>query len=248
MHRHFVVVGAQRSGTTYLYRLLDQHPDICMARPMRPEPKFFLAAHGADAGRQAYLDAFFAHRRDERVLGEKSTSYIERDYAIESIARVLPEAQIVFLLRDPVLRAQSNWRFSRAHGIEPLAFDAALAQEAARAVDWDRDAYSVDPFAYAARGHYVRHLDAWRARFPREQMTLMTSERLFADPTHVAPLLERLGLDTAHALPALERINATPADEDAIEPAVLDALRARFRDDTVRLADEWGVDVGAWLQ
>jgi hypothetical protein len=39
---HFVIPGAQRSGTTLLWRLLDQHPEIQMARPLRPEPKYFL--------------------------------------------------------------------------------------------------------------------------------------------------------------------------------------------------------------
>ena len=38
----FFIVGAQRSGSTYLYNLLDGHPDVCMAKHVRPEPKYFL--------------------------------------------------------------------------------------------------------------------------------------------------------------------------------------------------------------
>ena len=40
-HRHLLVVGAQRCGTTYLSRALDAHPDVTMARPSPPEPKVF---------------------------------------------------------------------------------------------------------------------------------------------------------------------------------------------------------------
>ena len=55
-HRHLLVVGAQRCGTTYLATALDAHPDVAMARPSRPEPKVFndasLSALGLVIGRQ----------------------------------------------------------------------------------------------------------------------------------------------------------------------------------------------------
>ena len=58
MAEHFVIAGAQRSATSWLAGVLDRHPDIAMARPMRPEPKYFLRAGPDDA--MAYRAEFFA--------------------------------------------------------------------------------------------------------------------------------------------------------------------------------------------
>jgi len=249
MTRHLIVAGAQRCGTTYLHHLLEQHPGVCMARPLRPEPKFFLSDEAlADGGSDAYIDRYFAHRRNGQVLGEKSTSYIERDDAIVRIKRILPHVHLVFMLRDPVLRAYSNWRFSRSYGIEPLEFHAALAAEPERIQTWDRERFSVCPFAYGARGHYAAYLDPWLAHFPREQITVLTSESVFADPNAVRPLFARLGIDTAVSLQSQGRINATSEGDEGMDPVLMEALRERYRDDTDRLAREWGLDVAAWLK
>ena len=59
MTRHFFIAGAQRSGTTYLYRLLDEHPEIEMAKPERPEPKFFLLDELHARGLKFYENHFF---------------------------------------------------------------------------------------------------------------------------------------------------------------------------------------------
>jgi len=100
MTDHFIIVGAQRSGTTGLYRLLAQHPDICMASPLRPEPKFFLREDAVSKGREGYLARHFPHHNGESMLGEKSTSYMEREDAIlrmgsTPIPRTLPSKLVM---------------------------------------------------------------------------------------------------------------------------------------------------------
>src|SRR6266576_1930600 len=107
MHDHFVIVGAQRCGTTYLYRLLDEHPEIEMAKPLWPEPKFFLDDERYPLGLPYYESQFFSEP-ETRVRGEKSTSYIESETAAQRIKATLPEAAVLVVLRDPVLRAISN--------------------------------------------------------------------------------------------------------------------------------------------
>lgn len=246
MNRHFVIAGAQRSGTTYLYRMLEQHPDICMAQPMRPEPKFFLQDE-AESTYDQYLSRHFTHRERGQLLGEKSTSYIEREDAILRLSRLLPQAKVVFLLRDPALRAHSNWRFSHSHGLEKLDFRAALAAEPSRSLDWDRESFSVCPFAYGARGHYSRYLDQWLACFPREQLVLMNSEVLFTNPDVVVrDLFSALELDPAVPLQSPGIVNATPVEETAMDVETLQMLRERYREDTARLSTEWGLDVSSW--
>ena len=78
MTEHFFIIGAQRSGTTYLYHLLDEHPEICMARPLRPEPKFFLKnelyARGLEYYETCYFpDSLFRFLRVEHKLPNTSS-------------------------------------------------------------------------------------------------------------------------------------------------------------------------------
>ena len=74
--RHLLLIGAQRCGTTYLGAVLDAHPEITMARPARPEPKVF-CDEARPRGATGTATTYFAHAGDERLLGDKSTSYLE---------------------------------------------------------------------------------------------------------------------------------------------------------------------------
>ena len=137
---------------------------------------FFSDTAAVANGYGEYLRRHFRHRQPGQVLGEKSTSYIERDDAMLGICSMLPRARLIFVLRDPVMRAYSNWRFSRMHGLENLGFAAALDAENHRFRRGKIDTVSVDPFAYVARGHYKRHLERWARHFERDRFIIMTSE------------------------------------------------------------------------
>lgn len=243
-HRHFFIAGAQRCATTYFYRLLDQHPDITMARPVRPEPKYFIRPE-MGSGPDEYRREFFADAAT-RWLGEKSTSYIEHPSAAERIARWFPDAPVFFLLRDPVERAISNYCFSVANGLETLSLDDALDAEAER-VGGAATHTSVSPFAYAGRGHYARQLDAWAARFPRGHMHILTTERL-VDGTRAAlrDVFDILGIDTGIPLADMEGPVNASAPMQTVPDAVRQRLSTAFSASNLELAARYGVQVGHW--
>ena len=69
MSRRFVIIaGAQRSGTTYLYRVLDAHPGTHMARPSRPEPKFFHLDSEYARGLDYYLERYFGEADPAQIF------------------------------------------------------------------------------------------------------------------------------------------------------------------------------------
>jgi hypothetical protein len=247
MTEHFVIVGAQRSGTTGLYRTLQQHPEICLAEPLRPEPKFFLDPEAVRGGYREYLCRHFPHHAGQRVLGEKSTSYIEREDAIEGIRALLPQAKLVFVLRDPVLRAYSNWRFSRDNGLETLSFEDALEAEPARLTTGCPEGLSVNPFAYVTRGRYTRYLDRWARAFPREQILVVLSETLFAGDRGVRALLDRLGVASDLPIHPTGPVNASTGGPDLPPAAAAARLRETFAPGIEELAKTWHVDVSPWL-
>jgi hypothetical protein len=125
----FIIAGAPRSGTTWLYHLLDRHPDVYMAKPVAPEPKFFLVDELYARGIEYYSRQWFADAPAGKLAGEKSTNYLESPAAAERIAAHLPRVKLVFILREPAARAYSNYCWSRMNGLEDKSFADALAAE-----------------------------------------------------------------------------------------------------------------------
>lgn len=239
-HRHLLVIGAQRCGTTYLSRALDAHPDLTMARPSPPEPKVFCDAEAAARGAESYHRTWFAHARDEVLLGDKSTSYLEDPQAPRRAAEMLGEPEVVVLLRHPVRRAVSHWRFSTANGFEDRDLEEALLADLRDEQPWDPGRSSVSPVAYLRRGRYAEQLAPWTATFPATTHVLFLEE-LLADPEVLPGLVADLGLDPGR-LPVAEGavVNASPGEAPVLDAGVTSTIEGYFQDSNARLADQLG--------
>ncbi len=238
--RHVLLVGAQRCGTTYLGAALDAHPQITLARPSRPEPKVFCDAHLAARGHEWYDATWFAHAGEEMLLLDKSTSYLEDPAAPERAATVLGEPLVVVVLRDPVQRAVSNWRFSTDHGLETRDVEEALRADLAGEQPWDRAVSSVSPVAYVRRGRYVDHLPAWTSRFPRSTHVVLL-EDLLADPAVLTGLVAALGADPGQ-LPeqAPEPVNQSSAGSPVLGEDLRGTLEEYYEPGNRALAEMLG--------
>src|SRR5580693_9115330 len=145
------VIGAPKSGTTSLHRYLDQHPSIAMS--VVKEPKFFLAdgtrpRHGGPGDERA-CRSYVVDRSEYEALfrypegpvsyaGESSPFYLWHPDAPARIHALVPEARLVAVLREPTMRAYSNWADLREQDREKLDFPAALAAEERRRLDdWE---------------------------------------------------------------------------------------------------------------
>jgi hypothetical protein len=177
---HFFIVGAQRSGTTHLCHLLAAHPEIEMATPFRPEPKFFLLDDLFARGLPFYEATFFGRKPEARLRGEKTVSYMESDEAARRIRESFPEAHIVFLLRDPIERAVSHYWFSVENGVETLGMEEAFDRENGENGErWHR--LSMSPFSYLRRGCYVHDIARYDTLFGRERLRILLYEDLVRD-------------------------------------------------------------------
>ena len=127
----FIIAGAPRSGTTWLYEMLDRHPAIYMAKPLAPEPKFFLVDDLYAQGLERYARWFDA-AGDAQVAGEKSTDYLESRAVASGSRAIFRGVKLVFILREPASRAYSNYLWSRMNGKEDQDFETALALEGQR--------------------------------------------------------------------------------------------------------------------
>jgi hypothetical protein len=236
--RHFLVIGAQRCGTTWLHHQLEGHPQIAMARPTRPEPKVFLDDLAPDQGLDWYVDTWFAHATSGQVLGEKSTSYVDRPDAIQRVRALLGDVPLVVQLRDPVARALSHWRFSHENGLEQRSLTEALAANLEGPLPWDPSATSVSPYAYLERGRYAESLRPWVDAFG-DLLHVQVLEELLARPELFAETLAHVGVDPARTPEVdLAPVNRSHGDDDAeaLDPAIAAAVRQSFTESDRELA------------
>jgi len=233
--RHFLVIGAQRCGTTWLATQLDAQPAVAMARPVRPEPKVFLADLGPRQDLGWYDRTWFAHASAGQVLGEKSTSYLDRPDAIPRVRAVLGDIPLVVQLRDPVDRAISHWRFSTASGLEQRPLEEVLAANLEGPLPWDPTLTSVSPYAYLERGRYIEAIRPWHDAFG-ELLHVQFLEDLIADPARLVETLAHVGAGADVGDVSREPVNESELPAPPLDPALLAALRRYFQDSDGELA------------
>lgn len=198
------VIGAPKCGTTALHRYLDMHPRIAMSAVK--EPKFFLtdgtrprhrgpgderACRRYVVDRDAYEALFELPAGAGSYAGESSPYYLWDPAAAPRIKALVPDARLVALVREPTMRAFSNWADLREQGREKLDFASALAaEEERRHLDWE-------PFwLYRSLSLYGEQLTRLYTVFPRRQVTVVRAEDLAADPDAVlATVFSFLGLE-----------------------------------------------------
>jgi hypothetical protein len=200
----FLIIGTGRAGTTSLYHYLAQHPQIFMS-PVK-EPKFFaLEGHSLDFRgpgderiRTETVTTLVAYRRlfegvrDEIAVGEASTLYLSHEVAPAAIARHIPHAKLIAVLRDPAERAHSAFQHLTRDGYEPEAdFEEALRDEPRRiAAGWYHFWF------YRDRGFYHRDLSRYYQFFDPSQIRVYLYDDLERDPiAMVQDIFSFLGVD-----------------------------------------------------
>lgn len=243
--KHFFIIGAQRSSTTYLYTLLDQHPEIAMARPVRPEPKYFLQEDCRSLGKDHYLKTYFEPKTTAIAYGEKSTSYIESNFAAENIKQLFPGAQILVLLRNPIDRALSNYFFSLKNGIETRTIEDAFLNDVEVQIDIRK--FSANPFAYVERGEYIRYLAMYARIFARSQIKPIVTEKLLHNPIQeISKLYRWIGVNPEFQPENSDEVINSAPRERAVPPKVREKLYLHYNNWNIKLAENYGLDLTYW--
>lgn len=242
----FFIVGAQRCGTTFLYRALDSHPDIYMAKPERPEPKFFLNDENYAEGKDAYDQLHFSCVPDSAIAwGEKSTSYLEYDWVAKRIRSYFEQAKIVICLRNPVDRAISHYKFSVENGLEPRSMDDVFLRNVSPP-PWDAKKTSVAPYAYIERGKYSQYLAGYLKYVDLTNIKIMVLEELLEDQNKINDLFEFLNVHPLkNTQMYFKRTNETVLSLKA-SAEIVKLLKNTYEDEIVRLSEMLSRDFEVW--
>ena len=255
----FLVLGTKRGGSTSAWRWIEQHPQVLpmVARwEHHKSPHYFYWHYDkGEAWYRGHFPTAAARKAAERRLGrrvatgEASPYYLFNPYVPQRVARDLPDARFVVLLRDPVKRAYSHYWERVDEGVEPLSFAEALAAEPERLAG-EAEKMAADPYYYSRphdwytyreRGVYAPQLQRWFDAVGRERVLVVVSERMYADPVSTMnDVFAHLGIDP-WPVPAEEHHNNRPAPK--IDPAVAEELRAYYAPHNAALADLLGVEL-----
>jgi hypothetical protein len=237
-----IVIGTMKCGTSALHRYLDAHPEISMARqkevnffngPATPPPgddRSWWRTGQWHRGVDWYADQF-----DPRapLRGEASPAYTSPDNpeVPARMASVVPDVRLLYLVRDPLERALSQYAHHRRDGAEP--------REPAEAL--------LDPDSqYLARSRYAERLCPYLRVFDREQVHVVVQERLLADPsTELAAVYAHVGADPGPAA-AHRPARQAPERRTRVSPGLRAAFAERVADDVERLRELLGQDLAEW--
>jgi len=156
----FVVLGPPRTGTTWLY-------DVLNSRALLPGPTKetrFFDLH-FERGVDWYLDHFPKNSRNLAV-GEIAPTYFASPEACARIQSLIPDARLVIIFRNPVQRLISLYRLKRAYGLHAWSLEEALEK---------------DPELLGS-SLYASHLKMWQSCFSRGQLSINFFENLTEDP------------------------------------------------------------------
>ena len=236
---NLIVIGAMKCATTAVHRYLDLHPDIAMSEPKElnffcgPAERLAGLAGNWHRGVEWYAAQF---RPAAPVRGEASPAYSSPSFpeVAEQMARIVPEVRLIYLVRDPIERAVSQYLHHRAEGTERRQIGEAL----------------LDPQSqYLERSRYHARLEPYLARFPPEQIFICAQEDLLAKRRVTMRELYRFaGVEDSFWSPSHDHRWNTSCSE---APVSLDGqlrrrLAAELSDDAALLRKRAGRQFPSW--
>jgi hypothetical protein len=230
----FVVVGAQKAGTTALFDHLSDDPRLNLSTVKETH---FFDDESVDWARPDY-GAYHAHFDLTRpgLMGEATPIYIFWPDSLERLAAYNPGARLILMLRDPVKRAFSHWQMEYARGVETLPFAKAIREGRSRLDGKAPNHPDRRVFTYVERGFYGEQVAHLLSLFPRDQLLVLRADDLRRDPTGtLRATYGFLGMDAPSGLVAPREVHvarafdygSTLTDDDA---AYLSALYAADQD------------------
>lgn len=276
MYPNLLIVGAQKSGTTSLHRLLESHRGIFF--PPRPQEIHYFDLEENFRRGPRWYERFFEGWAGEPYCAQTSPLYMYEPAAAGRIHDLLPEARILFILRHPVDRAYSHYWHEVRFGYEAAPFAEALELESERLAEGfeGRRQYS-----YLDRGRYAGQIRRFYELFGRDRCLVLLQDELKASPEAVrlkvadflrlssedfakdraqgwhlnrtgvprSLRLQRLRRALRHVTPlavAIDRINLRQAGYPPMEAALRRQLEERLRPEIEALEELTGMDLRRW--
>ncbi|NOR87088.1 MAG: sulfotransferase [Bacteroidales bacterium] len=183
---HFIIIGAQKGGTSSLFHYLSQHPQLNL--PKKKELHFFDLNY--KKGIDWYKSQFPQLSSDSFKTGEASPYYLFHPHVPQRIYKDFPNTKIIIMLRNPIDRAYSQYMMQKKRKFDSLpSFDEAIAAEPSRLKNETLKLLKIPYYksinhqrlSYLARGMYYSQIKRWLKYFPINQFLFIKSEAFFSN-------------------------------------------------------------------
>ena len=186
---NFLIVGAQKCGTTTLYDILNEHPEANMSSVK--EINFFTIDNKYSKGLLSYSSYFKKSTKKHKITGEASPGYICFPGIAEKIYNNLGDIKIIIILRDPIKRAYSQYWDNRRH-LKEYRTEGEIIREYLSAD------YETTSKGYFSRGVYIKYIEEYLKYFSRDKVHIMILEDLVKNPKkELFELYNFLGIDNS---------------------------------------------------
>jgi len=251
----FLVIGAQKCGTTSLYAYLTQHPSVSPA--FEKEVRYFNDHYenGENWYKAHFPTNYYKYlmtRRDAArfVTGEGEPSYLPNPIVPQRAFELMPSVKLIVMLRNPVDRAYSHYQHRFSRGRETRTFEEVVETDK----EILKDGFDGLPtgdyrrlghlhYSYLPRGFYADQIETWMEVFPKEQFLIIRAEDFFSDTQSIFDeVLAFLGLPK-HRLERNERHNVGKYDR-SMSATTRQDLADYFYQHNQRLSEYLGRDFG----
>ena len=237
----FLIIGATKAGTTSLHHYLSQHPDIFML-PQK-ETNFFaqdsaLCLMDRTVRSEEEYKELFKDAGGAKAIGETSPAYLAVPDSPKLIKKMIPDAKMIVILRDPIERAYSHYLMRRRQGKELReTFEECLAVD------------DLDPMrSYKSRGFYGEQLERYRKEFPADRLKIFLYEDFVGDPLRVVrEICTFLEVNAAFTPDMKEKYNVNPPAEKPMSKETDELLKNLYREDIALTEKLIGRDLSHWL-
>lgn len=233
----FLVIGAQKCGTSSFYRYLSAN--LMVRNASQKEIHYFDLFH--DKGVKWYHNHFNFSRGC--IGGECTPFYLMHPHAPQRARQYNKKLRLVAILRNPAERAWSHYLMNLEAGREALSFEEALDKEQERistGIDLSDPNSSFLHYSYLTRGRYAEQLNRWLKYFPQSQLLLINYHEFFAHPwQEIQKVYRFLGVAPLYDTP-LYHENAGKSSETAPTESAK-RLNDYFREPNQQLADKYGI-------
>jgi len=173
----FIIIGAQKSGTTTLFELLKQHPNLYL--PPEKELPFFGTKREPN-GWDWYMDEYFHKEKidEQKLWGTVTPVYMSGEHFAEKLFKVCPHAKLIAILRDPFERAYSHYQMSVKRGIETRSFPEAAHELMTQQSFENARQTPTESNAYFAWSEYGRILSSYAKYYDKENILVLSLNEL----------------------------------------------------------------------
>jgi len=221
--------GVQKSGTTYLYELLQQYPEIKFSR--RKEMHFFTRKINEEKLYNKFLK-HFKNKKEGDILADFTPEYLPKFETIKKIHKTFKNnVKFIIILRNPVNRAYSHFLMKYTKGKERRSFQECIESEIN-----DSTSY----LTYLGRGKYYNQLKNLEKYYNKESFHIMIFEKLINEPEkYIDEILKFMQIKTKVKLITKVKINKRETKKVSILGKIFFAIPLRYRSKFRFITKKW---------